>query len=282
MKTLILLAVSVPGFGLALCQLLADAPAAGKPAPAAPALQISDAEMLQMFSRRIQPILLNGCGTGACHGGSKATPYVLLRPLNQGQPTPALTRQNLQRTLALIDPENSPASPLLKKALATHGGATRSPLGSREAPAYRTLEEWVLKVAPPRKPVSSASAASSAEPTKAVEPDSQFGVLNTSRPPGGAEPVPAAEKTPAPSNAPRPDRPANKLENLAGTLLGPPGAGAAPFSTPKPEPGNAGRNPEAPVDPWDPMIFNRLVHPPRPPDRSGTATPEPTPSERSP
>jgi hypothetical protein len=102
------------------------------------------------FTLRIQPIVLNGCGTGACHGGEDSRGgFLLKRPPSEAAHLPNLTRHNLAQTLALINRQNAGQSPLLKKALEPHGGAARAPLASPDNPAYRTLASWVHHLAPP-------------------------------------------------------------------------------------------------------------------------------------
>jgi hypothetical protein len=102
------------------------------------------------YTRAIQPMLFNGCGTGACHGNveNAAAAFTLRRPYDASNVTPHLTRQNLAQTLVQIDKKEPERSKLLKKALEPHGGATRGPLGSSDSPAYRQLAAWVAKVAP--------------------------------------------------------------------------------------------------------------------------------------
>jgi hypothetical protein len=105
-------------------------------------------ETLRSFTQRLQPVLINSCGTGACHGGGKGTGFELQRPPSISLVQPNLTRHNLVQTLRLIDKDDSPNSALLRKALEAHGGATRPPLTGKDAPAYQTLEAWVMTVAP--------------------------------------------------------------------------------------------------------------------------------------
>src|SRR5687767_11190332 len=64
-----------------------------------------NAETLRQFSQRVQPLLLNTCGTGACHGGPNNGGFELVRGgLVQGI-NANLTRQNLEQTLRLVNHE---------------------------------------------------------------------------------------------------------------------------------------------------------------------------------
>src|SRR5262245_21529896 len=64
------------------------------------------AETLRQFSQRVQPLLLNTCGTGACHGGPNHGGFELVRGgLVQGI-NANLTRQNLKQTLRLVNNED--------------------------------------------------------------------------------------------------------------------------------------------------------------------------------
>ncbi|MCS7167637.1 MAG: hypothetical protein RMI91_01270 [Gemmatales bacterium] len=111
-----------------------------------------------VFTRRIQPIVFNCCSSQACHGRPGSPGLTLKTPAQPGQLTPFMTEHNLERVLSLISLDKPEESPLLRYALQPHGGSNRPPLPSRQAPAYRVLEEWVFAVAgrePPSMAVSS-------------------------------------------------------------------------------------------------------------------------------
>ncbi len=99
------------------------------------------------FTKHIQPILLNGCGTGACHGTTEGQRAFLLgRGLYGAAPSPLLSRANLERVLSLVDQEQPDESDLLKRALQTHGGSKGPPLFGVDHPAYVHLKTWVLAI----------------------------------------------------------------------------------------------------------------------------------------
>lgn len=117
---------------------------------------------LKEFTQRIQPILMNGCGTGSCHGGGQPRGgFQIHRPPSLAAQSPQLTRQNLGQAVSLLNRKDPSQSPLLKKALEAHGGATHPPLGGQDSAAYRALEEWALQVAPKPALATPASLASS-------------------------------------------------------------------------------------------------------------------------
>jgi hypothetical protein len=54
-----------------------------------------------------------------------------------------ITKQNLAAVLTHVNPAQPLASAFLTKAVTVHGEMTQAPFKNRQAPAYRTLEEWV-------------------------------------------------------------------------------------------------------------------------------------------
>ncbi len=189
MRTLTLIVGGTLLIALGLTPLGASDPP--KPAPAVEAHYSTEA--LQIFTRRVQPLLLNSCGAVACHGGTTGGDFALLRPPNIGQFTAPMTRQNISQALARVDPDNPDASALLRKALEAHGGAKRPPLAGRDTPAYKTLADWVHKTVPKK--------AEEPAPTPAFPPRPA-----ESRPPAVEEKpmLPAPMESPAavPSTAP--------------------------------------------------------------------------------
>lgn len=119
------------------------------------------------FTRRIQPILFNCCGSLACHGRPDAPGLVLKVPAQLGQLTPLMTEHNLEQALSLTNLDKPQESLLLRQALRAHGGSSRAPLPSRLAPAYRVLEDWVFAVAGRQPPQALPSQDSVKAPTPA-------------------------------------------------------------------------------------------------------------------
>lgn len=106
--------------------------------------QIATQSGFTEYAKRIQPILLNGCGTSACHGSAEGRrAFALTRGLYGASPSPLTSRANLERILGLVDKEHPDESPLLKRALQMHGGAKSAPLLAADQSAYQQLQTWV-------------------------------------------------------------------------------------------------------------------------------------------
>ena len=127
-------------------RLVKPQPPPRPPQPEQPPSVPYSAETLVTFTRYVQPILLNRCGTGACHGGSHATGFSLVRQYPYARTTAVGTKRNLLIALGLIDAAAPADSPILHKALQAHGGAEQPPLSS-DSPAFRRLHGWVMEAA---------------------------------------------------------------------------------------------------------------------------------------
>ncbi len=98
----------------------------------------------QDYTTRIQPMLLAGCGTGACHGNAEGKRGFVLKRGIAGVPlSPPHSRNNLERTLALIDRENPESSELLKRAAQPHGNLKNWPVTIEQQQAWR---QWAMMV----------------------------------------------------------------------------------------------------------------------------------------
>lgn len=104
-------------------------------------------EALRMFTRTVQPILLNGCATNACHGPRGPSEWRLRVPLDGTTPTQRLTRHNLEAVLAILDEAHPEASRLITAPSAPHGGLDAAVFSDREQNQRESLLEWVWLVA---------------------------------------------------------------------------------------------------------------------------------------
>lgn len=109
------------------------------------------------FSRRIQPILMMGCGTGACHGVPEGKRGFVLKKGLPGAPIPMhITNTNLERTLGLLNKDVLEASELIKRAQQPHGHIKNWPVSIDH---QATLKQWIMYAAgkqePPRQPDTS-------------------------------------------------------------------------------------------------------------------------------
>lgn len=122
------------------CVMLGAALAAcGRAADAAPPASVAD------FTRRVQPLLLNRCATGACHGGPESPAPRLLRGDAAGRIDREITLANMDAILAACGPARDPATMITTiserhpaSAASTHELA--APLSPRER---ATLENWL-------------------------------------------------------------------------------------------------------------------------------------------
>ena len=186
-----------------------------------PALDV-DAESQAVFATKVQPILMNACAS--CHAAGRAGALKLARVHGAAQANRRLTQHNLASVLAHLNPERPEASPLLLKAASIHGDMPQAPLKSRQAPAYRTLEDWAKTVAannPQLRERYRGPAAVAAGPEAA---------------PVKSEVVPGAAA-----------RPVSVSQPVQAAPAAPPSEG----------------QPVVPLDPFDPLIFNRQMHPQR-------------------
>jgi len=114
---------------------------------------------LGSFVQNVQPILLNSCGSGRCHGNPRYTGDFRLSRWEPGHRVPpAKMIENLRATFSALDLDEPGRSPLLLKPLMskvdppTHpGGPVLS--GPRKKRVWNTLRKWVMSLRPPEKTV---------------------------------------------------------------------------------------------------------------------------------
>jgi hypothetical protein len=123
------------------------AAAAGPPA-AEPVMQIDDLTpaVVERFTRKVQPILVNNCTASGCHLRGGPQQFQLDRALLHGLANRRTTLYNLSATLALVDREQPQLSPLLVVPRQTHGGMRAPIFGPRHAAAFNHLVAWVALV----------------------------------------------------------------------------------------------------------------------------------------
>jgi hypothetical protein len=218
--------------------------------------------VVEVFTRKVQPVLVNNCTVAKCHEPGGAQAFQLNRAVLRGEANRRTTMQNLAATLALIDHEHPDASQLLTVPRQAHGGMSAAILGTRQEAAFKHLADWVALVAPP------APAEDEATPT-----ESQL-----------ATPLPmdphAQKNQTALAKRPRSMPPASKLQAAAGDQADGKNSGG-PMIDPDVEPAAAleevqpktlrpphrlkyGIKAEKwePRDAFDPEIFNRQMRQP--------------------
>jgi hypothetical protein len=228
---------------------VAPAPAPGPqeaaPEPSVPVPDLS-ADSLCTFRTRVQPILMNACAS--CHATGRGGPFKLLRVYEDGGTGRKTVERNLVAVLAEINLRAPAGSPLLTKAVSAHdGNMAEAPLRGRQAAAYRVLEEWVQRTVADNPQLHGEETAVAPAPP---EPKAVAHVQAESAPAPQAKPSESASAVEA---RPVPHVPAEP----AAASVTPPAKSAEPSPAPP-------RNPaDGPVDPFDPLPFNRQMHPDR-------------------
>ena len=118
----------------------------------AAALPAAAAEMpphlVATFTRRVQPLLMNKCATGACHGGPESPALRLRRGYGNANLDRTTTLANLAAFLETVGPDRDPqrlvATLSVKHPIsAGRNGLAASPLSAQER---TTLEGWLAAV----------------------------------------------------------------------------------------------------------------------------------------
>ena len=226
-----------PGSRRLLSYLQESGPAKPAPAkprpeddPAAPKLAVDlTEESLGQFATKVQPILMNVCAN--CHANSHGGAFRLTRAYDTAVLNRKTLQQNLAAVLSEVNPDQPRSSPLLAKAVSVHGPLEQAPIKNRQAPAYRTLEDWVKATLADNPQLYSRPAAASAPAGT-----SPFAEVR----PGAAEDPVWADEGPRPSPSP-----------------------SAPFAVRATAPlvaPDAVKAPPEPSDPYSPDAFNRQFH----------------------
>jgi hypothetical protein len=120
-------------------------------------LETTPAEAVEEYTNSVQMLLLNRCGTSACHGNQAISQFHLMRPLKDRILPRRLTQRNLYATLQAIDFEQPDHSPLLTVPRAPHGGQKDLFQGRQEA-QWVQLRDWVRLAAKTGDPARPATA----------------------------------------------------------------------------------------------------------------------------
>ena len=206
---------------------------------------------MEDFVRYIQPLLVNRCGAVRCHGSAGENAFLLLRPPSSSRSGRRITQLNLQATLTQIDREDPTRSPLLTTALRPHGTLDISPFAGRRAGQYERLANWVHRVA--RDPDTVTPASLEQPVDQAVEPVVSAVYTEpvteswADRPVGGVSDIRRHGRGLGSEIPPSFDQPDANID--------------APFTANRPQAKRGGLPQSlAPIDPFDPEIFNRRFH----------------------
>jgi hypothetical protein len=126
----------------------APAPAANTASPpsvtqATGALPPLSDEIIERFTRRVQPILINNCTTAGCHQPGGGQKFQLDRALVHGLSNRRTTMSNLAATIALVDRTRPQLSPLITVPRMPHGGQREPVFGPRDSKLLGHLIDWV-------------------------------------------------------------------------------------------------------------------------------------------
>ena len=247
------------------------------PSPSPEELDRSVREMppgsVEEFTKTIQPLLVNRCSAAGCHGPGSDHEFRLLR-IPSGRPASRrLTQRNLHGTLAWIDRDDPARSKLLTVPIQPHGSA-EAIFADHERDQYQRIVNWVYQAARPASPINPIAA----EPKQELPPHVRPPWLAKS----AAHTAPVTPPTDDPSNVvpavPLPN--GSSSDALGAALLTSPRRGAGSGDPRTPQAGavgfGRGGNPlisdpmvaggtglpqVAPVDPFDPEVFNRRFFP---------------------
>jgi hypothetical protein len=189
---------------------------------------------MEQFTNTVQPLLINRCGAGACHGPTSDSSFTLTFPHRSRILPRRFTERNLRATLALLDAEAPDRSPLLRMATAAHGGASQPPLTAQDAPLARHLIQWAYQSTGHANAQSTVTRDTPAD--AALSPDDPAALPEAGTPAAPADSLVVANRPSATQAAATEPPP---LDPDAGVPATPP----------------AGR--DSGRDPFDPEIFNR-------------------------
>ena len=206
---------------------------------------------METFVRSIQPLLVNRCGAARCHGSASENAFHLLRPPSSSRPSGRITQRTLQATLKLIDREDPTRSPLLTAALRPHGPLEVSVFAGRRADQYARVADWVYRVA---------RGSGTAVPASHEEPTDESAEYPVSAIYTGPITVSSADHSAGGTGDIRLQR--HDLGSEIPRSLGQPDASIdTPSAAHRPQVKRGGLTPSfAPIDPFDPEIFNRRYH----------------------
>lgn len=160
-------------------------------------------DSVEQFTTTVQPLLLNRCSTGGCHGSRTGSPFRLIRPPFGRELQRPFTQRNLHAVLQAIDNQDS-SSRSFAQALHPHGPDKRADPNLTES-QMEQIRSWMTQLArtrstirPPRIAApatllqASTSRTSKGRPdpshrSAAAAGDESSAPRQANRPPGGSE-----------------------------------------------------------------------------------------------
>ncbi len=192
------------------------------------------AGVVAQFTHTVQPLLINRCGGGNCHGVNSTAEFRILSTSRARTIPRRFTQRNLLAVLELLDRKQPGRSPLLMMSALPHGGAENPPLRDKDVEQTQRLAEWIFRCLSETGP----------QPPAVLKTPDTF-LLQPFEQPGQVTGNSSTTDTPASSK--RDAGPAARGTDPAVQLVG----HAEPLQTPTKPRGSTG------IDPFDPEIFNR-------------------------
>jgi hypothetical protein len=182
---------------------------------------------VESFTQSVQPVLMNHCATGGCHGPQSDSGLRLYRATSGKSASRRLTQRNLSAVLPFVDRENPLESSLLTTPNGPHGTAKHAIFNEHQSAQYQRLVDWAGQLA--GQPKSETPATLTPMPLEPVAPENgRTSPKVLSQEARRARPLPASAE--------------NKKAKR----------GAVPASF------------DEPADPHDPEVFNRRYAPQKP------------------
>jgi len=245
-------------------------------------------EAVETFARTIQPLLINTCGSAACHGPGAHSEFRLRRIPSDRPPTRLTTQHNLHAALKWVDRSHPASSALLTGPAEPHGPANAPVFSKFQTAQYQRLVDWVHQVTGVQTPDAASQVVAAQQPANAAAANGDAATSGIAGPPEAvatAAVVPTIPKlldqppgarplaVPQAPGADDPSAPPDQA--LPGRAV--PAGYEKPLSEPAPddaEPLPSGDDPPrgpirrgakiegfVPKDPFDPEIFNRRYFP---------------------
>ncbi|MEN6407741.1 MAG: hypothetical protein ABFC77_14895 [Thermoguttaceae bacterium] len=102
---------------------------------------------VETFTQLVQPVLMNHCASGSCHGSQSDNTLRLLRVPSNKLAGRRITQRNLYAVLAFVDRDNPANSRLLTSLVGPHGTAKNGIFVERQAMQYQRLSDWTRLLA---------------------------------------------------------------------------------------------------------------------------------------
>ncbi len=101
---------------------------------------------VETFTQSVQPVLMNHCATGGCHGPQSENALRLFRVTIGKSASRRITQRNLYTVLPFIDRDNPANSRLLTATSGPHGTVKHAIFAEHEVGQFQRLAEWAWQL----------------------------------------------------------------------------------------------------------------------------------------